>query len=278
MRTAAQALLVLVPALYLAASFLYGLHFTSPQAPRVVRPRRLVVLALLAAHAAWFCVQGTRHGGFPAYDAWSTLSMTTMAVTWLFLLTSRRVHHGGVGAVVLGLATLLQLCASAFGPIDPPASPPLPGEFELFHSVTSIAALGAVVLSGVYGALYLTVYRRMREREIDAFVRGMPSMKSLALLTRRAALAGFLLLAVGVNFGIGWAHYANVPGFHYTDPWVLAMIVLWLHFGLVAFSHRIPGFSARRASLAAAVGLTVLLAAGLATLIPQVTFHWTAGR
>ena len=279
MSTLAQALAVLLPALYLAAAFLYGLQFSKPRDARHVRSRsRAVVMALaMLAHLGYFVVQGRRYGNFPVWEEWSTLSMVTMAVVYLFVITSRRVPHRGVGAIVMAMAFVLQLGASSFGPLDPPAISSRSGSFYFFHALTSAAAAGALILSGLYGGLYLVVFRRMRSRRIDGFVRGMPSMRSLAGLTRRAALAGFLLLAIGLNFGIGWAHYEHIEGFHYTDPYVLAMIFLWVHFGIVAFSHRIPGFSARRASFAAAAGLTVLLAAGLLTLIPEVSFHWSGG-
>lgn len=277
MNVVAQALVVLLPAAYVAAAFLYGLHFRSPQAPRVLLPRRLTMALVLAAHLALFLVQGKRYGAFPAWEAWSTLSMVTLGVAGLFVATARSVPHGGVGAVVLGIAALMQLGASAFGPIHPAGLTERSGSFYLFHALTSVAAASALILSGVYGGLYLIVYRRMRAHRIDAFVVGLPSLRDLARLTRRAALAGFWLLAVGLNFGIGWAHVKQTAGFHYSDPWVLALILLWVHFGIVAFSHRIPGFSARRASFAAAAGLTVLLVMGLVTLIPEVSFHWRSG-
>lgn len=278
MSALAQFLVVVLPATYVAAAFLYGLHFPMAGSARVARWRRAVLVTLLVFHLALFVVQGERYGAFPAWDAWTTLSMVTMVVTWLYVATSRRVPHGGVGAVVFGLAALMQTGASAFGPIHPPPHNEYSSSFYLFHALTSVAAAAALILSGVYGGMYLIVFRRMRSRRIDAFVRGMPSLRALAGLTRRGALAGFLLLAVGLNFGIGWAHLKHTAGFHYSDPWVLALIFLWVHFGIVSFSNRIPGFSARRASFAAAIGLTVLLAAGLLTLIPQMSFHWRTGQ
>ena len=54
---------------------------------------------------------------------------------------------------------------------------------------------------------------------------------------------------------------------------VALSIVLWLHFGAIAFSGFIRGFNARRASLAAAVGLLVVLLSLALVLVPGVTFH-----
>jgi hypothetical protein len=51
--------------------------------------------------------------------------------------------------------------------------------------------------------------------------------------------------------------------------------VLWLHFGVVAFSQKIPGLGARRASFAAAGGLLAALLSLLLVLLPH-HFHGAA--
>jgi ABC-type uncharacterized transport system permease subunit len=171
---------------------------------------------------------------------------------------------------------LMQLCASALGPLEPRAAG-APADFlSISHATTSVLAGSAVMLSGLHGSLYLLVLRRMRRGSFGPLVEHMPDLRTLALLTRRAALAGFLLLTVGVNLGIAWAHATDVPDFGYTDHWVLAMFVLWIHFGIVAFSRSIRGFSAQRASFAAAIGLAIFLIAGLISLLPLGSFHWAS--
>jgi ABC-type uncharacterized transport system permease subunit len=274
MSRAIQALQVFLPIAYLAAAFLHAMHFGAPRAPRVVRARALVLAAALAMHLALFAATWRLHGVFPAFDAWSTLSCVALGVALLHCATSIGAREAGTGALLYGMAGGLQALASAFGSHAPAPPPGHPLSFELLHAFTSMAAVCALISSGLHGLLYLVVFRRMRRRSFDPLVRGLPSLSDLGTLTRRAALAGFLLSTVGLNFGIGWAHYAGVPGFHYTDPWVAATLVLWLHFGVIAFSRRIPGFSAQRASFAAAAGLSVLLVVGALTLLPDFTFHW----
>ncbi len=269
-----QALKVVLPVAYFVAAFFHAMHFGGELAPRVHSVRRITLVLAVVLHVTLFATLWTAVGSFPAFDAWSTLSSVALGIALLYGATALGRGAIGEGAIVYGTVGLLQMLASAFMPLELPSASGHPLTFNVFHAFTSMAAASALVLSGVNGVLFLVVYRRMKKASFGPLVRGLPSLNTLAILTRRAALGGFLLLSIGINFGIGWAHSQGVAGFGYTDPWVLAMLVLWLHFGLVAFSGRIPGLSAVRASYAATAGLSVFVLASLATLIPHVSFHW----
>ena len=54
---------------------------------------------------------------------------------------------------------------------------------------------------------------------------------------------------------------------------MLLSILLWLHFGVIAFSRYVKGFNARRAALAATGGLIVLLLSLVLVLFPATSFH-----
>lgn len=164
--------------------------------------------------------------------------------------------------------------------VPPQASPmaPLPdaeasSAVTAVHASTAAFASAAVVLSGLSGFLYLLLLRQMKRKTFGAIFRRLPDLTQLARMTRRAALAGFLGLTLGINAGIGIAHAKGTSGFRYTDPTVLLMLAIWLHFGLIAFSARVRGLTAQRASWAAVGGLTVLLAVLFLALVPGATFH-----
>jgi ABC-type uncharacterized transport system permease subunit len=275
---ALQALGVLLPAAWVSVSVLYGMHFGGELAPRSVALRRVLLALALALHAALLAVRALATGAFPVFDAWSTVSAVALGLALLHVAVSSRLPTVGSGAMIFGVVAALQLAASALGPFLPAEAVGWPGGYYVFHGVASVLAASALLLSGIHGALYLLLFRSMRQRHFGPLVQRLPSLATLATLTRRGALVGFVLLTVGVNVGIAWAHYGEVSqgqgvsGFEYSDPWVVAVLVLWLHFGAVAFSRRIPGFSAQRASFAAAAGLTVFVAASLLTL--SATFHW----
>jgi ABC-type uncharacterized transport system permease subunit len=136
-----------------------------------------------------------------------------------------------------------------------------------------VLAAAALILSGVHGILYLLLYRQMRARRFGLLFAHLPDLDVLARMTRSSALSGFLFLTVGVNVGIAMAHAEKSEGFRYAQPEVLLSIVLWIHFGVIAFSRHIRGFSARRASFAAAGGLVALLLSLMLILFPGISFH-----
>ena len=274
MSLAVQALNVGLPVVWLVAAVLHGMGFAGPEAPRFARIRRAVTGLALLLHLAVFLLHWSSSGASSVFDPWTTLSAVAFFLALLFLGTSLSIVESGVGGVVLLVVALLQLIASAFGPMEarPPAESAGPLTFA--HAITSVAAASALLLSALHGGLLLLVLRRMKRRKFGRIVRALPNLRVLARLTRRAALAGFLLLFAGINFGLGAAFHADVVGFHLSDPWVLTMLVLWVHFGVVAFSRLVPGFTAQRTSLAAGIGGCGLLAASLLAVLPDYSFHW----
>ena len=276
---AIQALSVALPCGYLFVALLYAMAFAGDAEPRLSRVRTPMLRLLSGLHLGLFAVHGGRVRGFPNFDMWLSVSAVAFATVALFVLVTWTRRQPTVGALVLLVAGALQLLASMFGPLDAVAVPPGPSPgggastVAAVHAVTAAFASASVVLSGLYGFLYLLLLRQMKRRTFGAIFRQLPDLTELARMTRHSALAGFVMLAVGVNVGFAIAHGTGTVGFTYTDPLLLLTLGVWLHFGLIAFSARIRGLSAQRASWAAVAGLTVLLGTLFLALVPGATFH-----
>jgi ABC-type uncharacterized transport system permease subunit len=264
---ALQALAVLLPLVYAAAaaSFAVGRSTSARWTLRVA----------LALHVLDFALRAARLDQFPIIDLWTTVSACAFATAALWAIVARDAAHTGSGGLVLGLVAALQLAASAGIPLAPVPRPGVMKPLTITHIATSCVALAALFLSGLHGILWIALFRSIRARSFSGFFERLPNLDTLAKMTRRAALLGFLGLSVGLNVGIGLAHAENSPGFDYRHPEVLLSLVLWLHFGVVAFSQKIPGLGARRASFAAAGGLLAALLSLLLVLLPH-HFHGAA--
>ena len=277
MKDMLQPLAVLLPAAYLIAALLHGMAFGGARAPHVSKQRTWVLRVTLVMHILWFAALGDALQSFPVVDVATTLSAIVLASSFLYAFLARSVKHAGSGGVVLGLAALLQLSSSAFVNLHPLArlaAPTAPlGAPQILHVSLSVIATASLLLSGVHGTLYLVLYRLMKQRKFGALFEHLPDLDLLARMTRGAALVGFLCLTIGMNIGIYLAHSEQRPGFNYRESEVVLSILTWLYFGVIAFSSRIKGFTARRASFAAALGLAVLLLSTFLLFFPRLAFH-----
>lgn len=275
MNAALQFLTVSLPCGYLLSAILHGMAFGGANAPEVGGIRRWVLRGTLAAHVTSCALRASMLGDFPVNDAWSVISAVAFATAAIYALLALRAGHPGTGGVVLGVVFVLQLLASSFGDMVPAPRPSGMAAFRVLHIATSVLAGAALILSGVHGFLYILLLRVMRERRFGALFEHLPNLELLARMTRGAALAGFIALTIGLNVGIALAHAEKMPSFDYRAPEVLLSLGLWIHFGIVAFSGSIRGFSARRAAIAAAGGLVALLLSLLLILFPSHVFHST---
>ncbi len=275
MSTALQALFVLLPPLYFAAMVLFAMSFAGDKAPPLAGARNWVFRALLVVHLALFAVHWNVAGGFAISTTWVLVSAVAFTTALLYGLITWRTEQAPVGAIVLIVVGTMQLFASSFVDLTPVAKVASAGDSTrlVVHAMTSVLATAALLLSGIYGFVHLLLFRQMRHRKFGPLFEQLPHLELLARSTRRAALAGFLFMTIGVNVGIWQAHANQVEGFNYGDPQVILTLAVWLHFGVIAFSRYIRGVSARRASYAAAAGLVVLILTLLLTLLPSATFH-----
>lgn len=272
MTAAIQALLVALPPAYLVLAILYGMAFAGSAQPRFASARRPLLWMTLLAHASVFVLNASITGASVVGGA-RILSAVALTVGFLFCLVTFRSPQPTVAAILFALVFLLQLGASAFGPMGAESSVQAGNAVQTAHTITMLLATAALVLSGIYGLLHLVLYRQLKAQRFGPVVQRLPNLEQLARTTRLSALAGFVFLTLGVNVGIGLAHARNVEQFSYTDPTVLLNLGLWIHFGIIAFSKRVAGLTARRASFAAVGGLITLLIAIAILTVPGASFH-----
>lgn len=268
----AQALQVALPCGYLMTAMLFAMAYAGEAEPRVARIRLPMLRGLLILHMLLFGLHGHQSGGFPRFDLWMSVSSVAFATASLFMAVTIRTPQPAVGAIVLLGAGTLQMVSSMFARMQIQGIEPAPIATAV-HVITAALACAAVMLSGLYGFLYLLLLRQMKRQTFGALFQRLPDLTQLAQMTRRSALAGFGGLALGVNVGFAIAHSTGTSGFHYADPTVALVLGVWVHFGLIAFSRRIRGITAQRASWAAVGGLAVLIATLFLAVVPGATFH-----
>lgn len=268
-----QSITVVLPLLYFAGASLYGMAYAGDRQPTWSgRTRQIVVFLAMSLHGWLFLEHAWAVGAFPVQGVALTTSAVALTTALLFRLLTMRAPQAAVESLILSCVGLLQLSASCFGPMAPDSTATPQDAIAILHILMMLLASAALILSGACGWLHLLQYKQVQQRAFGSIFRNLPPLEALSNMVRQTAMAGFACLTLGLNVGIGLGHARPEHEFHYADPQVILVTGLWLYFGLIAFSRRIPGLSARRASSMAIGGLLALLAS-LALMTTNLSFH-----
>jgi ABC-type uncharacterized transport system permease subunit len=129
------------------------------------------------------------------------------------------------GAFPLGLALLLQVCASLGRTAEVEVKEILRDPLFAWHSGAAAVAVAALSVGAVYGILFLAMYRLLKVDAFGDFTLRMPSLDALAAMSLHAVEVGFLALTLAVGLGDVWVMRA--PGATMADPKVWATFVVW---------------------------------------------------
>lgn len=273
-----QFLGVLLPLGYVATLLLHGMAFGGPKAPKVYRLRRGATCGLLLMHGSFLWLLGERLGHLPVSGPWLTVSCSAFSLLLLYMLLRAITRTPpSTGLPVLALGAFLQFVASAGIDFDPSGAAREQSPFFVFHAVAAILAVVAMVLSGLYGLLYVLLLKSIRDRRFGAFFRRMPDLGQLASLNRAAAGLGFILLTLGLNVGIWWAHTGAVENLDYLSYEVWPALVLWVTFGLVSVSGWLRLINARNAAWVSVIASGLVLLTTIILFLPISGIHGQTG-
>src|SRR5262249_32875924 len=105
--------------------------------------------------------------------------------------------------------------------------------FQLAHAGLLLLAAIGLCVGFVASLMYLIQARRLRAKAPPTRGLRLLSLEGLETMTRRAVAAAFPLLTVGLVIGAALMFRGHIEG--WTDPRVLAALVLWLAFALLAY-------------------------------------------
>jgi ABC-type uncharacterized transport system permease subunit len=172
---------------------------------------------------------------------------------------------------VLPLVFLIQMVASAYGRVETMSRLPLyPIWFEL-HTLAAVLGYGAFFVSGIYGVLFLLLYRDIKLNRLSFFFNRMPPLETLGRMNMSAASAGLVLLAIAIFMGIGWGRLAGMNLL--ADPKTWLTIGAWMILGFAVLAYHRLGWRGPRAVYASLAGFTTLLVSRVITDLFVRSFH-----
>ena len=271
MIAANHALQVFVPLLYFAACVAYRRSGATGEGSRGVPPYAIAVAAFLA-HAALTAVRGAILGQMPWTTVYDGLSALALLMTLTYLVIELVTRDASTGRDLLPWPFVLTTIACAFGPDLPRPDPALASPLFLMHTLPALGGTAAILVSGIYGMLYLRLERAMRAKRFDGIFRRLPDLEGLARMNFLAVVVGFVLVTAAIGWGATW--YGDMfERVDVTEPKIAFTLVIWTLLLLPIGGRLLRRWSDRQTAMVSLVSMSLAVLSILATMLPFVSFH-----
>lgn len=224
MESLARILQATVPAAWTAAAAAYLLVFRREDAAADRWCRRLAFLAV-ALSVALFASVGLAGRPMVASAGGVLLSMG-LAVAGVHLFLEGRIGTRSIGIFPISVAVALSLCSAAADMLRLPTTD-MPRWSTAAHVFGAVLAYSGLLLSALYGALFLLQRRALRQRTFGLLFDRLPSLELLDQFSWRSLLAAVVFLTLTIAFGHVVGRAPGL-GFDYYDPKIMFTNLLWL--------------------------------------------------
>lgn len=260
-RAAQEIRVVIDPLVVGIPTVFYGLAVTCSAIDlwRSVRPLRVAALVLAGLALIARLATMLQPGLCPVTAGGSGMVVALFLALYLIISHPYETDDRARLTLLLAITLLLDLSGHLFGAAAQPVSPP-PHERALgeLHGGLILLAYACFLIASLNSALYLVLYRLMKQRRLGFWFRRLPSLQHLELKSARATLIGMGALTLGLAVGLysfavfhGGVPYDNIK-------FVVAMLV-WLVFGVDVVLRRGFGFCGIRVMWVPVVGMAVIL-------------------
>lgn len=253
-----RATLVLLPVAYLLTAIDYGALFFL-RYPGAQRSAPWLLRGTLLLHFSHLVVATLRWHQFPAATVPQALSVIAFAVAVVYGLVEWQGKERSTGVWTLALVFLLQLLSSLLSRPQPPQPQELFSS-PLFTVHVGLAVLGyaAFVISGVYGFLFLELYRELKSAHFRVFYGRLPPLEVLERMLAGSLGVGFVALTGAVVAGVFWAYTIDYSTW-LRDTKILFTLATWLLYGGALLMRRLRRWQGRQTAVASLAGLIAIL-------------------
>jgi HemX protein len=234
---------ILLPILYIAIIIIYARSFwrnRSEETQRIVTVKWILIIVILALHILYFFFRNIEYNHAPITTPFEILTLLSFSVTLTYIYIEFKTGISDTGFFILLIAGTFQIFSSVFIKELPEINPVLRNYLLGFHVSFALIGYSAIIISGIYGFLYLQLYKSIKYNKVGRFYKRLPSLHLLESLSYSSIVFGFVFLTLTILIGGFWLPKA-IDNFSYTDPKLIVSIAIWLlyAFGFIGkkFGH-----------------------------------------
>lgn len=221
---------ILLPLLYFVIIIIYARSFwrnRSEETHLIVTLKWILIIVILALHILYFFFRIIEFNHAPITTPFEILTLLSFSVTLTYIYIEFKTGISDTGFFILLIAGLFQIFSSIFIKELPDINPVLRNYLLGFHVAFALIGYSAIIISGIYGFLYLQLYNSIKYNRVGRFYKRLPSLHLLESLSFSSIVFGFVFLTLTILIGIFWLPRA-IDNFSYSDPKLIVSIAIWL--------------------------------------------------
>ena len=264
-----------LPVLYGIVILMYGLAFFSKNETKItgfIKFKRPLLIVIIVLQAAYFVLRAIRYDHAPITTSYEILTLLAFSITLNYIYIELKTNVSDTGFFILIIAGIVQLISTIFIQELREINPVLKNYLLGFHVAFILIGYSAITISGIYGFLYILLYRAIKENKFGAFYKRLPSLHLLEELTYSALVFGFIFLSLTILIGIIWLPH-SVDNFSYYDPKLIATFIVWVLYAAGFVSKTLGNFQSKTIMKLAFAGFIYTMVSVAIVNIFLSTFH-----
>lgn len=224
----------LLAAGYIIGITFYGITFFSKSSGKTDiygSKSRLIIKLVILLHILYFIIRSVHYKHAPITGVFELLTLLAFSLTITYVYIEIRTKVYQTGFFILLIAGIFQIISTLYIQELKEINPVLRSWLLGVHVSTALIGYSAIMISGIYGFLYLMMYSSIKKNNPSNFYKKLPSLQLLERLAANAIKFGFVFLTTTILIGAIWLPSA-IDDFSYSDPKLIVTFMIWVVYGL----------------------------------------------
>lgn len=219
---------------YVVSIVFYGIAFFSKDTEKTEtysKKSKLLIRGVIILHIIYFIIRSIDYKHAPITSIFELLTLLafSLTITYIYIELKTKVYQ--TGFFILLIAGIFQIISTLFIQELKEINPVLRSWLLGVHVSTALIGYSAIMISGIYGFLYLMMYKSIKSNNPSNFYRKLPSLQLLEKLAAYAIKFGFVFLTITILIGAIWLPSA-IDNFSYADPKLIVTFMIWVVYAL----------------------------------------------
>ncbi len=217
-----------------------------------------ILVMLIITHILIFIFRLLQLGYMPVSNIFEAISSIALAILLIYFLIEILSKVKTTGFIFINISFILQIISEIFSGIPHHQKKLFENPFFVWHTSLAITSYAAFIIGAVYGALYLLLFKNIKNKRFGRFFKRMPSLEELDEMNLKSCFIGFILLVPAILLGYFWKHNLYGHSF-YLDSKILTSFLLCILYLFQIIAHFKLSWPGKKRSYLSILGVSLAL-------------------